>query len=171
MKKRTMLVLLSALCTLLLSAQSADTQDFSRLALKSKPSLNGLEASSWEKLNLTVRLTGTDKIGLEEERVKTRCESLLKQAGVEPVYSSSQFESLLVSIHIVGEAFAVRLQFLRGVVFPVMPKGQETTYFMLAPTWEVLGAGTHNGDPDHILQGLDQQLTFFLQEYKKANTK
>lgn len=169
MRERQKPIFFSLVFLLLLSPHFAKAQDISRMILKSKQSINGLEASNAERVNISIRLMGADKLGLTEENVKTRCTSLLEKAGIEAVYSLSQFESLHISIHLVGDAMTIRLQFLRAVIFPVISKGKETPYFMLAPTWEILGTGTHGGDPKQILESLIGQLDLFISEYRKAN--
>ena len=169
MKDKIRLILLISLFNLGLSLQMLNAQE-QPAVLDSKPSLNGLDTSDYKKVRIGIEpLNGAAKIiGLTEESIRTRYELLLRQYGLEPVSTSDpKPEFLYLGIHVVGTAFHTWVDFGRPVVFNV----GKASYTAPGKTWFRSETGTHGGDPEFILQGLDSLFNEFLNEYLKANSK
>jgi hypothetical protein len=131
-------------------------------------SRSGLEASNYKTVRLRILGKGLDKIGLTEDRIRTRCELRLKQADLTQVASDDPFDIHLgIWVTIVGRAFSVNAAFIRPYWF--LANDQE--YFRVGPTWESNQLGTHANDPNNVIQALDELLGEFLNEYLKANAK
>ena len=130
-------------------------------------SKTGLERSNPKQLNFLVGELSkeTEKIGLTKDTIRIKCESHFKQSGLEPVVSDSAKEFLFVGCSIAGKSFTINLQFERIVEYKAGPK----KYFMLGTTWFKGWSGTHGGNLDYILRGLDDLITSFLNDYIKAN--
>ena len=166
--KKAILVISLFVFFVIINHELLNAQDFYNLAKKSKISVNGLEISDYKKVRIAIEIQDkAGKIGLTEERVRTRCELRLRQAGLQPAVSEDLLDCLVIRIHVLSNAFAVILRFHRGVLFEV--KG--TPYFIVAPTWDHSGTGVHGNDPEYIIQALDGSLDAFLNEYLKANVK
>ena len=169
--KKAILVISLFVFFMIINRELLNAQDFDNLAKKSKISLNGLEMSDYKKVRIMIEIQDkASKIGLTEERVRTRCESRLRQAGLQPVVSKDLkdlFDRLVIRIHVISNAFAVDTRFNRAILFEV----EGTPYSMVAPTWYHSGTGTHSGNPEYIIQVLDQTLDLFLTDYLKANVK
>ncbi len=180
MKKAT-LILLGTLSFFVFNLQLVDAQakapwrynqDFFRMGkkLESAPSLNGLEASDHRKLHLRIEIqrSDIDRIGLTEERIRAKCELRLRQAGLEPIPSTTPSgDSLEITVFIIGSAFHVEMQFIRDVLF----EANGRSYYTTASTWQEGGTGTHGKDPEYIIRRLDECFDSFLNEYLKANVK
>ena len=134
----------------------------------SQVSLNGLEDSDYKKVGLRIYLEKDKSVdslpGLTEERIRTKCELRIRQAGLEPVLEKFNYLAVLISTNSAG-AFAIQLRFERWAVFGA--KG--TTYGVFAPTWISAGFGNHLGQGEVIINSLDGHLDKFLNEYLKAN--
>jgi len=169
MKKKFKLIFLIPLFTIGLSFQMVNAQDPLAI-LASKPSLNGLETSGYKRVKIGMEQLNeaAKKIGLTEERIRARCELRLIQYGLEPVSVDDQMpEFVYIGIHIVGMAFHTWVEFGRPVVFNTGKASYKTS----GKTWFRSETGTHGGDPEFILQGLDSLFDEFLNEYLKANSK
>jgi len=169
MKKKVKVLLLISLFSLGLGFQILNAQE-QPAVLDSKPSLNGLETSDYKKVRIGIEpLNGAAKIiGLTEEGIRTRYELRLRQYGIEPVSTSDQTpEFVYIGIHVVGTAFHTWVDFGRPVVF----NSGKTWYKTSGKTWFRSETGTHGGDAEFILQGLDSLFNEFLNEYLKANSK
>ena len=127
----------------------------------------GMERSKPKQLNFLVGELSKDaeKIGLTRDTIRTKCESRFKQSGLEPVVSDSAKEFLFVGCSVAGKTFTINLQFERIVEYKAGPK----KYFMLGTTWFKGWSGTHGGNIDYVLRGLDDLITSFLNDYIKAN--
>lgn len=171
MKKAASILLLS-LSFFIFNIQGTNAQspssDYLSLFLKSKDSLNGLEASDYKKVKMEIflEITKNDQIGLTEERIRTNCELRLRRMGLEPV-STGTDEFLAVGVDIFFNIMVVRLTFNRGVLF----YGNERTYFSTATTWRGGYFGTHGNSQERVLNTLAQAFDSFLNEYLKANQK
>jgi hypothetical protein len=107
-------------------------------------------------------------IGLTEERIRTRCELRLKQYGLKPVPVSDQIpEFVYIGIHVVGLAYHTWVEFGRPVVF----NSGNALYKTSGKTWFRSETGTHGGDAEFIIRGLDSLFDEFLNEYLKANSQ
>ncbi len=169
MKKKFKLIFLIPLFSVVLSFQMANAQEPLAI-LAPKPSLNGLESSGQKRVKIGMeQLNAAAKnLGLTEERIRARCELRLKQYGLEPISADDQMaEFVYIGIHIVGRAFHTWVEFGRPVVFNV----GKTWYKTSGKTWFRSETGTHGGDPEFILQGLDSLFDEFVNEYLKANSK
>ena len=165
--KKAILVLVMFLPLILLNPQKASAQDYQYYFSKSKYTKIGLEVSDYKKVNLFFINEGIDKINLKEERIKTKCELRLRQAGLDPIPFTSATEVLFVRVNVVAMAFDVRLQFCRSVFFVV----DNTLYNIFAPTWEGKFLGTHGLSSQYIIGALDQLIDDFLNKYLEANAK
>ncbi len=152
------------------NAQGRPIEKFADLVKDSKEPLNGLESFEHKQVALRIFLnidgkTDDSLAGLTEERIRTKCELRIRQAGLESVQGKPCFLRVEVSVIPFISAFAISLHFYQGVVF--YAKG--TTYFQLAPTWQRDSYGRYEMGSDFIISSLDQHLDFFLDEYLKAN--
>lgn len=139
------------------------------LYVNAKESNNGLESPTRKKLNLLITLSMKDAKGLylTEERIQTKCELRLREAGINP---DEKFlgEYLAINIDVFKMVYVISIEFLRPVLFSV----GETVYKQeIVPTWRTENFGTHGNDPEFIIQSLDSLLDKFLNEYLKVNPK
>jgi len=169
MKNKVKSILWLFLFTIGLNSQLSNAQEQPAF-FESKPSLNGLETSDYQRLKIGIEPLNeaAKKIGLTEERLRSRYELRLRQYGLEPVSSSDQtFGFVYLGIHVVGKAFHTWVDFGRPVVF----NSGKAWYTTSGKTWFRSETGTHGGDSEFILQGLDSLFDEFLKEYLKANSK
>jgi len=169
MKKKVKVLLLISLFSLGLGFQILKAQE-QPAVLDSKPSLNGLETSDYKKVRIGIEPLNeaAKRIGLSEENIKARYELRLRQYGLEPVSPSDRkSEFVYIGIHVVGTAFHTWVDFGRPVVF----NAGKASYTTAGKTWFRSETGTHGGDAEFILQGLDSLFNDFLNEYLKANSK
>ena len=162
------MILLITLFAVGLSFQTVNAQ-VNPAFLESKPSLNGLENSDYKRVKIGIEQLNEagKKIGLTEERIRTRCELRLRQYGLEPVPVSDQkSEFVYLGIHVVGLAYHTWVEFGRPVVF----NSGKNLYTTSGKTWFRSETGTHGGDSEFILRGLDSLLDELLNEYLKANS-
>ena len=167
--KRVLLILLLSFSFFLITTKAAKAQDYQQyleLFRNSKRSLNGLEISDHKKVNILISVkTKSHEIGLTEERIRTKCDLRLRQAGLE--LAGRESESLYVEISILENAFGVRASFNRFVLF----NGKGPTYRKLAVTWEATYIGAHGNKEEYVMGALDELLDSFVNEYLKANAK
>ena len=105
-------------------------------------------------------------IGLTADRIQTKCESRLRQAGLNIVDESSHLPIFLyVSVNLFGNSFNIDLHFNRIVNYL---SGGDKMYWKYAATWHTSMTGTSD-NAEYILQSLDGQLDKFLNDYLKAN--
>ncbi len=169
MKKKFKLILLIPLFAIGLSFQTTNAQMNPALD-SSKPSLNGLETSDYKRVKLGIEQLNeaAKRIGLSEERIRTRYALRLREYGLEPVPVSDQIPQFVyIGIHVVGMAFHTWVEYGRPVVFD----SEKTLYTASGKTWFRSETGTHGADPEFILHGLDGLFDEFLNEYLKANSK
>ena len=169
MKKKIEFILLTALFTMGLSFQMINAQTHPEFPA-AKPSLNGLETSDYKKLKIGIEQLNeaAKRMGLTEERLRTRYELRLRQNGLEPVPVDDQkTEFVYIVLHVVGRAFHTKVEFGRPVVF----SSGKNLYTTSGKTWFRSETGTHGDDPEFIIQGLDSMFDEFLNEYLKANSK
>lgn len=162
------ILFLSFSIMVILSSQVLSAENISSPFLRAKFSLNGLETSNYKNVSLLIESLTEDaeKIGLTEERIKTKCELRLRQSGLNPS-SDRRFEHLYVNISVVSQALNIRIDFKRPVLFEVGKK----RYRKMASTWCESITGTHGDNPEFIIQSLNELLDMFLNEYLKANSK
>ena len=153
--------------TFIIICLTVSTLSFKSNVLAQVYSETGLERSNPKQLNFLVGKLSkeTEKIGLTRDTIRTKCESRFKQSGLEPVLSDSAQEFLFVGCSVAGKTFTINLQFERIMEYKV---GQKK-YFMLGTTWFKGWTGTHGGNIDYVLRGLDDLINSFLNDYLKAN--
>jgi hypothetical protein len=133
----------------------------------------GLEVPDYKKVLLLVEFSeyvdeDTSKIGLTEEKIRSVCESRLKQAGLEPLSGFSRSEYLYINISVRYKAYYILLQFNR----PVTYKADKTEYLKFgAKTWQKIALRHHQYNPENIIQVLNELLEDFLNDYLQANSK
>ena len=128
---------------------------------------SGLEVAQPNFMEVVIEnLSGDAKeIGLIESRIRTRVELRLRQANLS-IQERSTGEYLYVKIAVVGSGFNVSLDFQRLVTFN---DGEGNNRWVYASTWHTGGTGTHGDSSEYTIQGLDQMMDVFLNEYLKAN--
>lgn len=130
----------------------------------------GLEVADYKTVGYLIeRLSdGAAEIGLTENRLQTRVELRLRQAGLAPVNMKGEGPSayLYVQVSVVGGGFSVNVSFDRTVSF--LDAGREYTVYGTA-VWGRGSIGTHGGDSEFIVGRLDGRLDIFLNEYLKVN--
>jgi hypothetical protein len=171
--KKGILIFLIFFSLFLSHVQSANIQDVGRswpdVIRKSSTSLSGLESSDYKRVKVVVnfRETGSPFGEAFKERIRTRCDLRLRQAGLEPVSQKNTGEYLRVGLGILSRTMAIDLDFMRLVAF----SAEEKIYLAEASTWEAGTFGTHGGKEESLLSSLDGRLDSFLKEYLKANSK
>jgi len=167
MKKEINLILWVFLSLLLLNFQPRNAQGGESPFTSSTWSRGGLEVADSKKVMVLVDDLNEQakKIGLQAGKIKTQCESRLKQAGLEA--SSYKPENLNINVNVIRYAFTIAVEFHRPVLFEV----GEAWYKKRAVTWCTGVTGTHKGNPEYILQALDGLLDQFLKEYLEANLR
>ena len=171
--KKAILIPLIFFSLFLSHVPSADAQDVGRswpdLIRKSSTSLSGLESSDYKRVKVVInfRETGSPFGEAFKEKVRTKCDLRLRQAGLEPLSQKNTGEYLRVGLGILSRTMAIDLDFMRLVAFSAEGK----IYLAEASTWEAGTFGTHGGKEESILTALDGILDSFLKEYLKANSK
>lgn len=165
--KKTILVLSLFLSSITFSFQLTNAQENTDLSLHAKESQNGLEIYNYKKVN--IRIMGLDedakRIGLTRERIQSKCELRLRQAGLDPAIRISPY--LRISVNVVGSCFNLSIQFWRNIYFIA----DDNWYQILGATWSYEINGEHGGIPESIIGAIDKCLDKFLNEYLKANLK
>jgi hypothetical protein len=109
---------------------------------------------------------GATGIGLTIERIKTATELKLRREGISvPNYSYAD-PYLDISINVVDKAFSVEVSLREKVVLK-----RDGSITCRAATWSNSVTGVHNGDPSLFIDGLQEVLDAFLNDYYKANPK
>ncbi len=150
------------------AAERQSPPRFEELFLNATPCQSGLEVSDYRRLRIFVEdLPGhTEVPWLTKNKLQTKCEIRLKQAGIEPV--ADKDECLFVKVELVRGAYAMTLRLTRPVLF----KTNERVYRKPgAGTWRRQIIGLHNGNARYILEGLESLFDDFISEYLKANSK
>lgn len=107
--------------------------------------------------------------GLTEDVVRTRTELRLRTSGLKPVAPSTVNRPYLyVSVHVVGNAFNITIEFMRSASW-VLPNQKGGVGY--AATWYDIVLGTHGGSSTYIVDALDELLDKFMNAYLKANQK
>lgn len=159
-----------AILILLMVSFSFQVADAQSQKPEPKWSMSGLEIADYKAVPLSIKGQGLEIIGLTEGKIRAECELRLRQANLNAklVTPESTFlPSLYVSVHVVGAAFRITVKFDRLVSYKA--DGQE--YETMGTTWEEGLTGTHGGNPEYVIRGLDQGLENFLNEYLKVNAK
>ena len=151
----------------------ADLQAVSLLQLGAAFS-SGLEVDDYRRVKVVVEgpPEAITRIGLTEERIRTRVELRLRALNLTPLSEEDpRGEFLYVSVNGVGRAYSIHVEFVRDVTYFVADSGLTYTALRsLAASWTSGGStGTHGDDPTFVLNSLDQYLDQFLNEYLKAN--
>lgn len=174
MKRKVVLVLFLFFWVIPLGFQPSHAQRKNVNSPRFKISENGLEVSDYKKLVLLTELDehyeekiDTGKIGLTEAMIRTKCESRLKEAGLEPTSKFSRPEYLSATVRIRHRSYYILIEFNRPVQYQV-----EETQFMKygAKVWQKSLLGQHGYVPEYILEKLDSLLDDFLAEYLKTNS-
>ena len=107
------------------------------------------------------------EIGLTKNRLQTRLELRLRQAGLVPAgFGGSPSGYLYLRVTVTSGAFCIDLNFNRTVSFS--DAGLEHIVFGAA-VWSTGSTGTHGSNPEYIVGTLDKTLDEFLNEYLKVN--
>ena len=127
----------------------------------------GLEVAAYKTVGYRIESLSdaAAEIGLSKNRLQTRLELRLRQAGFVPVPGGLTYLYLRVTVTRTG-GYCIELSFNRTVSFP--DAGREYTVFGAA-VWDTGSAGTHGGDPEYIVGWVDRTLDRFLNEYLKVN--
>ena len=131
---------------------------------------SGLETANYKYVAVVVRdLDAAARgVGLTEDRIRTRVELRLRSAGLTPGDDTKKNKTYLdVTVTVAGQAFVVLVAYKRLVSF--ITGNQQ--YKFNGTTWNDGGTGTHGDSAAFIMNGLDQFLDKFLNEYLKANQK
>ncbi len=168
-----LLLLLSMLLVILpeVRSEAAEGQSplrFEKLFSEANPCQSGLEVSDYRKLRILVEDLPADTgvPHLAKSMLQTKCETRLKQAGIEP--ASYKEEYLSVKVEFVREAYAMTIRLVRPVLF----KANDIVYRDPgARTWRRQIVGLHKGNTRYIFEGLDSLLDDFIADYLKANSR
>jgi hypothetical protein len=131
---------------------------------------SGLETVNYKYVSVVIEGLPADagSIGLTKDRVQTRVELRLRSAGLTLGHNSAKNKVYLyVNVNVSGGTFATSIEYKRLVDFTTGNR----LYRLMATTWEFNIVGTHGRDAAYIMNGLDQYLDKFLNEYLKANQK
>ena len=120
------------------------------------------------------------KTGLTNKRLRTVTELKLRREGItiedrdiKGLPIEDGIKKLLytpffyVNVHVVGVAFHARIQVAEWIELKRIPISQGCT----AVIWSKGFTGSHGGDPEFIISGLNQIFDEFFNEYYKANPK
>lgn len=111
------------------------------------------------------------KIGLTEKRLRTITELRLRREGItivsEDMNGTLSNPHFYVDVHIIGAAVHFKVEIHEWVELKRLPILQKCP----AITWSLGMTGTHSGDPEFIISGLNQIIDRFLNEYYQANPK
>ena len=171
--KRAELILLLSFSLSVFHVPFAKAQDRDRswhdLIGKSLTSLSGLEAADFKRVKVVVNVRdkGSPFGEAFKEKIRTECESRLRQAGLEPVPQKDTGEYLRVNLGVLSRTMAINLDFMRFVAF----SAEEKIYTAEASTWESGTFGTHGNKEELVISSLDGRLDLFVKEYLKANLK
>ena len=107
-------------------------------------------------------------IGLTKERLRTVAELRLRKEGITIVDEASrEIPIVYVSVIVIGLACNVELRIYEWVGLQRLPSPK----WILAAIWEDAQIGTHGGDPEFIVSGLNKLFDTFFNDYYKANPK
>jgi hypothetical protein len=131
-------------------------------------SRTGLEANNPKRLDILIEELTKEAydIGLTTEKLRTKCELRLRQAGIEPIDSLGSSTYLYLNCNIVGAAYNIFLSLNRRVKFEV---GDKTYNKDACSTWTSGTTGTHGWNGNNLIGELDNLLDLFLNDYLKAN--
>ena len=109
------------------------------------------------------------KIGLTEKRLRTITELRLRKEGITIVDMKRMpsTPTFYVDVHIMRVAVHIKVEVHEWVDVKRIP----TAHVCSAITWSLGITGTHSGDPEFIISGLNQIFDRFLNEYYTANPK
>jgi len=150
------------------AAEKRDPARFEEFFSNAKPCQSGLEVSDYRRLKIFVEdlPASTEVPCLTKDKLQTKCDLRLKQAGIEPVADKDEY--LCVKVELVRGAYAMTLRLVRPVLF----KTNKIVYRKPgAGTWRRQIVGLHAGNAQYIFEGLDSLLDDFISEYLKANSK
>ena len=142
--------------------------DLSSLCLNERLSEKGDKVTDYPKLGLLITKLPEDgkRIGLSEEKVKQKCELTLRGAGLEPCCIFNRSKYLYVKIDVNSEEFEILVQLRKPGLFEV---GENYYQKPNSPVLEEkIVRGHHGGDPERIIQCLEELLTFFGNRYLEA---
>ena len=158
MKRITgMMAIFSVLALFISHCLAVQTADSNLLALKGLKSVFVLV----EELP-----PGAAEMGLTIEMIKNETESRLRQEGLSVPTFSYEDPYLYLSLRIVGDAFSINVS-LRDHV--VLKRDRKIT--CAAATWLKSITGVHHGDGSLFIEGLQEVLDAFLNDFHKANPK
>ncbi len=107
---------------------------------------------------------GASEMGLTAEMIKNETESQLKRAGLSVPTFSYDDPYLYLKLSVVGEAFSVDVS-LRDYV--VLKRDRRIT--CAAAIWQKSITGVHRGDGRLFIEGLQEILDAFLNDFHTAN--
>ena len=130
---------------------------------------SGLEIEKGKVIPLRISISGEGltklRTRLTEERVRGKVELRLRQAGITPEADTEFEPTIVASVFVVGKGYTTRIEMNRLVAFYV--NGQQ--YITEATTYNIAQTGTHGGDGEYIVGGMDALLDAFLNELLKSN--
>jgi hypothetical protein len=141
-----------------------------------RSSESGLEVDQYQNLHVLVSLANSAGIDLSAQRIQTRIELKLRQAGLKPdKRQDATFLEVVVNvIPTCGpppsncNAFSETVNFRRTVAYFV---GGAAVQSFGAATWTTGQTGTFGRDPAYLLGALDESIEEFLNAYLKANQR
>ena len=101
------------------------------------------------------------KIGLTDEAIQAAVESRLRSARLYTSDKSKPF--FYVKVHVIGNAFSIRLFYYKSVYDPLSGNGA------YAPTWNSGVTGTHGGDAGYIRSAISELMDQFLVQFLRVN--
>jgi hypothetical protein len=132
--------------------------------------------SEYKELPLTIEGIRSNSANLTKEAVQNRAELRMRSAGLKPldglVGGLLNKRYLYININLVGDAFSIRVEFNREVLWVSEIKDGRVQFRNgIAATWDTATLGTHGRASGFILDALDRLLDEFLNEYLKQNQK
>jgi hypothetical protein len=127
----------------------------------------GLEANEYQHVWLYVGVDDAADIGLTEELVQAKAESLLRSAGMTLQVTADPHceETLGCCVETYRHAFFVEVQFWRNVLYSA--RGEN--YWKYVQVYSTASFGTHTKDPEFVIDSLGRRIEKFLNDYSKAN--
>jgi len=145
-------------------------RNLTEIALNTAPSGDPLKVADFRKINVVIESLSrpAEKIGLTEERLRTRVELRLRSLNFDVVSTVADPEKggfLNVRVTVFGHAYSGFIAFNRDVYF----REDEEVKWTHASVWGTGSTGQHGDDPGYILDSVEGHLERFLNAYLKAN--
>jgi hypothetical protein len=130
----------------------------------------GLAVADYRNVRVEVgdMLPDAERIGLTADRVRTRVELRLRQAGLTPT-DAGRDEHLRVEVFVVGATYAWTIEFVRPVTFVI---NESLAGSSEASMWGGMNVGaTHGNSAAVVVESLDGALDRFLNDYLRVNQR